>query len=72
MADVSLLEDDTITVGVQVNGKLRGTINVKKTDDRAAYEALALALPTVKTQLGEKPLRKVIVVRGKIVNIVTA
>ena len=72
VADVSLLEDDTITVGVQVNGKLRGTINVKKTDDRAAYEALALALPTVKTQLGEKPLRKVIVVRGKIVNIVTA
>jgi len=70
VADAALAEDDTLTVGVQVNGKLRGTINVKKTDDQKAYEALALALPTVQKQLDGKPARKVIVVREKIVNIV--
>ena len=70
VADAALAEDDTMTVGVQVNGKLRGTINVKKTDDQKAYEALALALPTVQKQLDGKPARKVIVVREKIVNIV--
>jgi leucyl-tRNA synthetase len=71
-ADTALMQDDAITVGVQVNGKLRGTINVKKADDQKTYEALALAIPAVQKQLEGKPPRKVIVVREKIVNIVAA
>jgi leucyl-tRNA synthetase len=72
LANAALLEDDVLTVGVQVNGKLRGTISVKKSDDQKTYEALALAIPAVQKQLDGKPPRKVIVVREKIVNIVAA
>ena len=68
--DAALMEDDALTVGVQVNGKLRGTISVKKTDDQKTYETLALAIPAVQKHLDGKPPRKVIVVREKIVNIV--
>lgn len=71
-ANAALAEDDTLTVGVQVNGKLRGTITVKKTDDQKTYEALALDIPAVQKHLDGKPPRKVIVVREKIVNIVAA
>ncbi len=71
-ADAKLMEDDSMTVGVQINGKLRGTINVKKTDDQKTYEELALAIPAVQKHLDGKPPRKVIVVREKIVNIVAA
>ncbi|MDX2143725.1 MAG: leucine--tRNA ligase [Rhodospirillaceae bacterium] len=70
--DASLIEDDTVTVGVQVNGKLRGTITVAKAADQKAYEAAALDLPGVQKHLDGKPPRKVIVVREKIVNIVAA
>ena len=70
--DPSLLEDDTVTIGVQVNGKLRGTITVAKTADSAACQAEALALPAVQKQLDGKAPRKVIIVPGKIVNIVAA
>jgi leucyl-tRNA synthetase len=70
--DPALLEDDTVTIAVQVNGKLRGTITVVKTADKAALEAAALEIPAVQKQLEGKPPRKVIIVRGKIVNIVAA
>jgi leucyl-tRNA synthetase len=70
--DPALLTDDTVTVGVQVNGKLRGTITVAKNAANTVFEAEALALPAVQKQLDGKPPRKVIVVPGKIVNIVAA
>jgi leucyl-tRNA synthetase len=70
--DPALLTDDTVTLAVQVNGKLRGTITVAKDAAKEACEAEALALPTVQKQLDGKPPRKVIVVPGKIVNIVAA
>jgi len=70
--DPALLEDDTVTLGVQVNGKLRGTITVAKTADKATCEAAALELPGVQKQLDGKPPKKVIIVPGKIVNIVAA
>ncbi len=70
--DPALLEDDTVTIAVQVNGKLRGTITVAKTADKAACEAAALALGPVQKQLDGKPPKKVIIVPGKIVNIVAA
>ena len=68
--DPAQLEDDVVTLAVQVNGKLRGTISVAKGTDKAACEAAALALPTVQKLLDGKPPRKVIVVPEKIVNIV--
>ena len=70
--DPALLEDDTVTIGVQVNGKLRGTITVAKAAANGVFEAAALALPAVQKQLDGKPPRKVIIVPGKIVNIVAA
>jgi len=70
--DPALLEDDTVTIAVQVNGKLRGTITVAKAADKAVCETAALALPAVQKQLDGKPPRKVIIVPWKIVNIVAA
>ncbi|MSO73168.1 MAG: leucine--tRNA ligase [Rhodospirillaceae bacterium] len=70
--DPVMLEDDIVTLAVQVNGKLRGTIDVAKGSDKAACESAALALPAVQRQLDGKPPRKVIVVPEKIVNIVVA
>ena len=70
--DPALLEDDTVTIAVQVNGKLRGTITVAKAADKAALEAAALDLGPVQKQLDGKPPKKVIIVPGKIVNIVAA
>ncbi len=70
--DPALLADDEITLAVQVNGKLRGTITVAKGADNATCEAAALDLPTVQKLLDGKPPRKVIVVPNKIVNIVAA
>ena len=70
--DPALLEDDTVTIGVQVNGKLRGTITVAKAADKAACEKAALEIPAVQKHLDGKPPKKVIIVPGKIVNIVAA
>jgi leucyl-tRNA synthetase len=68
--DPALLEDDTMTLAVQVNGKLRGTVALPKDTAREDIEAAALALDTVKAQMDGKPVRKVIVVPGRIVNVV--
>lgn len=70
--DPALLSEDTVTIAVQVNGKLRGTITVATDTDNAACEAAALAIPAVQKQLGGQAPRKVIVVPKKIVNIVAA
>jgi leucyl-tRNA synthetase len=55
---------------VQVNGKLRDRIVVPADISREAMEQLALASPRVQAHLQGKPPRKVIVVPGKLVNIV--
>ncbi|MCY7313431.1 MAG: class I tRNA ligase family protein, partial [Pseudoxanthomonas sp.] len=71
-ADPAALVRDQLTLAVQVNGKLRGTIQVAADTPREQIEALAQAEPnTVKFMHGLQ-VRKVIVVPGKIVNIVAA
>lgn len=70
LADQSLLVEDAITVGVQVNGKLRGTIELPVDADKETAESLALDLDGVKRAMDGKPPRKVIVVPNKIVNVV--
>jgi len=65
-----LLKSSQITIGVQVCGKFRGTITIDSDADAAFAEAAALAEPNVIRALDGKTVRKVIVVPGKIVNIV--
>ncbi|MFN7782754.1 MAG: leucine--tRNA ligase [Lysobacterales bacterium] len=71
-ADPAALVRDALTLAVQVNGKLRGTVEVAVDAAREAVEQLALAEPAVQRALEGLTVRKVIVVPGKIVNIVAA
>jgi leucyl-tRNA synthetase len=68
-ADPVLLAEDTVLMPVQVNGKRRAEIRVAKTATRAEIEAIALAEEGVKKFLNGPP-KKVIVVPGRIVNVV--
>jgi leucyl-tRNA synthetase len=69
-ADPALAIDNVVTVGVQVNGKLRGTIEVAKGTDKDTLISQALDLPNVQRILDGKPPRKVIAIPDKIVNVV--
>jgi leucyl-tRNA synthetase len=68
--DPALTKADEIEVPVQVNGKLRSKLTVPAGIDKAALEKAALADPKVQEHIGGKPVKKVIVVPGKLVNIV--
>ncbi len=68
--DDSLLEEDTVTVAVQVNGKLRGTVRLPKDSDRESATSVALDLDNVVRAVGGRPVRKVIVVPNRIINVV--
>jgi len=69
-ADPEALKRDEITLAVQVNGKRRAEITVPAGADREAIEAAALADANVQRHLQGKAVRKVIVVPGRLVNIV--
>jgi leucyl-tRNA synthetase len=68
--DPALLIDDEVTIAVQVNGKLRETMTAPRGLPKEEAEARALALPKVRSQLGDGSPRKVIVVPDRLVNIV--
>ncbi|MGI9371437.1 MAG: leucine--tRNA ligase [Hyphomicrobiales bacterium] len=68
--DQSLLVEDEITIAVQVNGKRRDEIQIKKGAAKEDVEAKAVALDSVTRAVGEKSIRKVIVVPDRIVNVV--
>ena len=68
--DPALVEEETVTVPVQVNGKLRGRVSVPSGADEAAHSAAALAEPNVKAHTAGKRVVKTIVVPGRLVNIV--
>jgi leucyl-tRNA synthetase len=70
VADAKLAADDEIEVPVQVLGKLRGKIVVPAGSDAKALEAAALADEKIQQYLAGKPVKKVIVVPGKLVNLV--
>lgn len=65
-----LAAEDEKTVAVQVNGKLRDTFQIAVDATNEAHEAAALASPKVQTHLEGKTVRKIIVVPGRMVNIV--
>jgi leucyl-tRNA synthetase len=69
-ADLAALVRDVVTLAVQVNGKLRGQIEMPVDAPREVIEATAIAEPRVAMFLEGLAVRKVIVVPGKIVNIV--
>ncbi len=68
--DPALLVDDTITIAVQVNGKRRDELTIPRAADKAEIEAAALKLEPVIRAMEGKPVRKVIVVPQRIVNVV--
>jgi len=68
--DQDALQQDVIMLVVQVNGKLRGEIHVAAAASREEIEAAALAAPTVMSHLQSRTVKKLIVVPGRLVNIV--
>ncbi|GAB2909324.1 leucine--tRNA ligase [Rhodococcus aerolatus] len=69
-ADERWLVEETVTYPVQVGGKVRGRVDVAADADAAAVEAAALADPAVVAFLAGREPRKVIVVPGRMVNLV--
>jgi leucyl-tRNA synthetase len=69
-ADPDLVRSDSITIAVQVNGKLRGTMEIARGMEKPLVEAAALALEPVSRALEGKAPKRVIVVPDRIVNIV--
>ena len=70
VAEAALLVDDTVTVAVQANGKLRGTVQLAKDAPKDVAERAALALPEIVRALEGKTPKRVIVVPNRIVNVV--
>jgi len=70
VAEPALLVEDTVTLPIQVNGKKRGEITVARDADRAAIEALVMDEPAVQRALEGGQPKKLIVVPGRIVNVV--
>ena len=68
--DESKTIEDSVSIAVQVNGKLRGTVKVARGSGQDVIEPLAMELATVKAQIEGKTIRKVIVIVDKIINIV--
>jgi leucyl-tRNA synthetase len=69
-ADPALLVEEEVTIAVQINGKLRGTLTAPKGSTRETLEEMALASDKVTRLLDGKPPRKVIVVPDRLVNLV--
>jgi leucyl-tRNA synthetase len=69
-AEASLLKDDSITLPVQINGKKRAEVTVSADADTVAVEAAVRGHEAVLKALEDRPIRKVIVVPGRIVNVV--
>ena len=69
-ADPDLVRSESIRIAVQVNGKLKGTVELPRGADNKSAEAAALGLDTVSRALDGKTPRRVIVVPDRIVNVV--
>ena len=68
--DESVLDDDNITMPIQVNGKRRGQIEVRKDLEISEIEELALEEEAVQRALNGEVPKKIIIVPGRIVNVV--
>ena len=70
VADPAQIVDETVTIAIQVNGKLRSTLELPRDLDSKQAEAAALAEPAVEKALAGRPVRKVVVVPNRIINVV--
>jgi leucyl-tRNA synthetase len=68
--DPAALRQDTVEIVVQVNGKLRSRLSLPVGADEAQARAAALEDASVAKFVGDKPVRKLIYVPGKLVNVV--
>jgi leucyl-tRNA synthetase len=68
--DPDLARDEQVTIAVQVNGKLRGTVELPRDAAAGDVEQAALALPQVAHQLAGRAPKKIVVVPNRIVNLV--
>ncbi|MGM0561490.1 MAG: class I tRNA ligase family protein, partial [Pseudomonadota bacterium] len=70
VADTSLVQDETVTIAVQVNGKLRAKLQQPRDSEESVLREAALGDETVQRYLEGKEPRKVVVVPNRIVNVV--
>ena len=70
VADQSLLVSDNVTLAIQVNGRLRGTVDIVTGADQDSAVSAARAVQNVAESIGDKEVRKVIHVPDKLVNFV--
>ena len=70
VGDAKLAIENTVTVAVQINGKMRGTIEVERDLDKDEVIKIACSLDNVSKQLSDTEPKKIIVVPNRIVNIV--
>jgi len=70
MGDHALIVENDITIPIQINGKKRGEITISREADNKAVEAAVLALEAIQLALEGKPVKKVVVVPQRIVNVV--
>jgi leucyl-tRNA synthetase len=70
VADAAFLVDESVTVAIQINGKLKTTIELPKDLAKEFTEARVFELPAIKEALTDKQVKKVVVVPNRIVNIV--
>ena len=68
--DEAYAREERVTIAVQVNGKLRDTVEVDRGIDEAALKELVLSQEKVQRHLTDRQIRKIIVVPNKLVNIV--
>jgi leucyl-tRNA synthetase len=68
--DAAALVQDEIELVVQVNGKKRGSVRVPREADNKAIEAIVLADPEIQRVVAGRPLKKFVVVPGRLVNVV--
>jgi leucyl-tRNA synthetase len=68
--DAAALEQDEIELVVQVNGVKRGTVRVPKSADQRALEAIVKSLGFVKRQIGDKIIKRIVIVPGRLINVV--
>ena len=70
MNETILIVEDEVEIIVQVNGKLRGIFKTAKDSSEDVIKETAMQMETVKAQIEGKTIRKIIVVKGRVVNIV--
>ena len=70
--DPALIVEDTVTVAIQVNGKLRATLELPRGADQAAVQQAAMADERVRRFVEAGTIKKVVHVKDKLLNVVVA